>query len=187
MVAAGCGFTGIIVWTVKNMVAIQLMNEWKQNYILFNFKPIISWWSNCIICGPRFVVAMEVCNVSTALGCPYQTAKTLLMNVCISLAKWNIATTFICVLTICLLLTPLQASLSLESTTPQLTFCKKGSYDLHNISHFLLHTFRMCLMTVLVSTSLASRCADHFCIKHITSIVSDTHKMILYPLPQFWL
>jgi len=105
---------------------MQLMTEWKQYSILLDCKPIIWQFLSWYICCPLFVIAMEMSDISTDVGIPHQTVKTLLMNIPISLAKWNIAITFICILAVLLLLTPLQASFSLENTAPQLTFPKKG-------------------------------------------------------------
>lgn len=109
------------------------------------------------------------------------------MNINVSLAKWNAATTLRSVSTVFLLLIPLQAGLSWGKATPQFIISKKGFHHTWRISLILLHTFAKWLMAISFSTSLSSREAFCICIQLFAVIVWHPDNIVLCPLPPLWL
>lgn len=126
-------------------------------------------------------------DVSADLGACVQAAKTLLTNIHVLLAKWNITTMLHSVLTAMKLHIPLQTGGSSDKATPWCTFSSLGFYYKCRMSLVLLHTFAQDFIALWYSTSPGSQIPYRICIQLIPAIVVHPSTMHLCALPNYLL
>jgi len=91
---------GMIVGREKKRVTMGFMNEWKQNAIALDHKTIILQLFGWAIYYDFCVVVTKVNDESTDVEVGLQAEKTLLTNINVLLAKWNVGTSLISVTTV---------------------------------------------------------------------------------------